>query len=222
MTKEGGVSGDIQRKNKDPWIKPVPISPFVESTFNVDGEKALIVDKVVGSCHDESMKISQSQNNTLSKFFGGCVVAPVDIAGSDPIASFGPEIPVKPKKSKQVIQIYENLKIPFAPSYFSALLQSQENHSSYPLIVSPARGELEKSYLGGSGDSILCCDSITDSGVKQRNNRIWKSIEGMPRKVWKSIKELGVEGDEGDEVFEGIVRDIETREHKCFEAGKAK
>ncbi|CAK8535430.1 unnamed protein product [Lathyrus sativus] len=37
-----------------------------------------------------------------------------------------------------------------------------------------------------------------------------RKLEDVPAKVWESIKRLGVEGNEDDEVFQGIIRKIET------------
>lgn len=42
----------------------------------------------------------------------------------------GPIVFVKPKKKKLLNKIYENMKIPFSPSYFSSLIHSVNNHSS--------------------------------------------------------------------------------------------
>lgn len=65
---------------------------------------------------------------------------------------------------------------------------------------------------------ILCCKLINDAYVYQGNSRIHKSIEDVPVKVWKTIKDLEIEGEEDNEVFESIVRDIEARDQKRFEA----
>lgn len=53
-------------------------------------------------------------------------------------------------------------------------------------------------------ESTRGCESVADSGINQGNNRIWEKLERISAKVWKSIKDLGVEG-EVDEVFKGIV-----------------
>lgn len=59
----------------------------------------------------------------------------------------------------------------------------------------------------------MYCESKNDSDVQQGNSIFWKEIDGnIPIKVWKSIKQLGIQGDKDDEVFEGIVRDLEKRD----------
>lgn len=156
----------------------------------------------------------------------GLVVFKSDFVGveqdsSDPITftSFGPRGPliyIKPKKKIHIAEIHDKLKIPFAPSYFSALLHPQSNPNLLVPFNSPASSskaeDLCSKFLGGS---VLYCDSTTDTDVNQGNKRIWKSIEGMPVKVWKSIKDLGIKGEEDNEVFEGIVWDNEVREQNC-------
>ncbi|KAI5424003.1 hypothetical protein KIW84_030283 [Lathyrus oleraceus] len=52
--------------------------------------------------------------------------------------------------------------------------------------------------------------------VNQRNSRIRKSLEDAPSKVWNMIKEMGIEGEEDDVVFEGIIRKMEARDRKKF------
>lgn len=105
----------------------------------------------------------------------------------------------RPKKTKVVADIYENIQIPFAPSYFSALLHSQGN-PNFPLTmnISPVCNEKEGNSSSSSICMVICGDSVADASVIQRNRRIWKSIEGVPTKVWKSIEDLGIEGDEDD------------------------
>lgn len=123
-------SGYKQSNNKES-IKSGPMLPIFESTLNVDGKRVLIMDKGEGFSHDESKRIGQSQCNTISNNHGRSTVGSTEIADlgnrldseeSHPISSFGPGLQVKPKKIKQVLQVYENLKILFAPSYFSMLL----------------------------------------------------------------------------------------------------
>lgn len=61
------------------------------------------------------------------------------------------------------------------------------------------------------------CESINDSDVNQGNSHFRRSIEDVPAKVWQTIKELGIEGEEYDGLFEGIVRDMKARDRKVFE-----
>ncbi|KAI5386730.1 hypothetical protein KIW84_073035 [Lathyrus oleraceus] len=49
------------------------------------------------------------------------------------------------------------------------------------------------------------------------NSRFRRSIEDVPAKVWQTIKELGIEGEEDDGLFEGIVIDMKARDRKAFE-----
>lgn len=105
---------------------------------------------------------------------------------------------------------------------FSALLHSQSNPNlSNHQKLSPNVGNSKAVSSSNSSGLFLCGDSVVDSGIDQCYKRIWKAVKGMLSKVWSTIKDLGVEGEEDDEVFEGIVRKIEARERNCFEAGKA-
>lgn len=65
-------------------------------------------------------------------------------------------------------------------------------------------------YGGGNHGRIetpnVYGESISDSGMHRGNHRIWKAIESVPKKVWNLIKEMGIEGGEDDEVFEGLMR----------------
>lgn len=148
---------------------------------------------------------------------------------SDPISCSptgpgGPILLSKPRKKKSLNDIYENLKIPFFSSYFSALIHSANNATSYFIpykhLPCPSHlcSEVEDSISRYSGGSILCCESINDSDVNQGNSCIRRVIEDVPTKVWQIIKELGIEGDEDDELFEGIIRDMKLRGMKRCEA----
>lgn len=57
-------------------------------------------------------------------------------------------------------------------------------------------------------------ESISNSGMHRGDHIIWKSIESIPKKVWNSIKEMGIEGDEDYKIFEGLTRDFESREQR--------
>lgn len=70
-------------------------------------------------------------------------------------------------------------------------------------------GRLESNLLEGPN---LTSESISDSCIQKGNFRVWKAIDSVPKKVLKSIKEMVVEGDEDDEVFEGIIKDLEVRD----------
>lgn len=104
MKEKVGDSGDIQGKNMDSWIKLVQIFPSIKSNLNADGEGALNVEQVEGSCHKERGELRKSQLHILSKFTGNCVLGLVDNdgwkvsqdqQGSDPISSVGPGCPNK-------------------------------------------------------------------------------------------------------------------------------
>ncbi|KAI5396690.1 hypothetical protein KIW84_062781 [Lathyrus oleraceus] len=80
--------------------------------------------------------------------------------------------------------------------------------------------EIEDSNSKYSGGSILFCDSISNGDVNQGNSQIRKSLEDVSSKVWNMIKEMGIEGEEDDIVFEGIIREMEAKDRKNFEGKK--
>ncbi|XP_058783180.1 serpin-ZX-like [Vicia villosa] len=79
----------------------------------------------------------------------------------------------------------------------------------------------ECNISGDNFDSSQEADSITDSGVMQGKRRVLRLEEKVPSLVWKSIKDLGIEGEEDDEVFEGIIRDLEDKEQRKKGRSKA-
>lgn len=86
------------------------------------------------------------------------------------------------------MDIYENLKIPFGHSYFSALIHTANNSKDIPYTKSPYKFnpnmvDLEDSSSRFTRGSVLCCDSINDSDVNQGTSRIWKSVEDVLDKV---------------------------------------
>ncbi|KAI5401401.1 hypothetical protein KIW84_066028 [Lathyrus oleraceus] len=53
-----------------------------------------------------------------------------------------------------------------------------------------------------SEGSILCCDSCTDSDVRQGNNRFWNEVDfDVPNWAWKNIEKLDVTGNEDDKRY---------------------
>lgn len=57
--------------------------------------------------------------------------------------------------------------------------------------------------------------SINYHKIQQGNSRYCKELDGnLPAKVWKSIKELGIYGVDDEEAFEGITRNMETRDRE--------
>lgn len=90
--------------------------------------------------------------------------------------------------------------------------------------VSISNRENEEGLVGDNsvnnlGGSVLCCDLTNDSYVRQGNSRFWNEVDGnITIKVWKSIKQLGIEGEEDDKFFEGIIRGLEKRERRNVSA----
>lgn len=159
------------------------------------------------------------------------MVVGLDYVPSDPISCSpnGPGIVIDgPKlgRKKLINEIYENIKIPFSPSYFPHLIHSSKKLSDPSIPFGPPTNlvvlssEMEDSCSRYSGGSILCCESINDSDVNQGDSRFKISVEVIHAKVWQTIKELGIEGEEDDELFEGIVRDMEDRDRKAFEESR--
>ncbi|CAI8598591.1 unnamed protein product [Vicia faba] len=62
--------------------------------------------------------------------------------------------------------------------------------------------------------SFFVCESISDTNVNKGNRRVVRVIDSVPTRVWNSIKDMGVDGDEDDEFFESIIRYMEARERK--------
>ncbi|GAU48536.1 hypothetical protein TSUD_282880 [Trifolium subterraneum] len=53
-----------------------------------------------------------------------------------------------------------------------------------------------------SAGSILCCSSLKSSDIRNCNNNFWNKHEAeVNGKLWDGVKELGVQGDDLDEVF---------------------
>lgn len=64
-----------------------------------------------------------------------------------------------------------------------------------------------------SEGSILCCDSCTDSDVRQGNNRFWNEVDfDVPNWAWKNIEKLDVTGNEDDKVYVKIIKEMEERD----------
>lgn len=112
---------------------------------------------------------------------------------SDPISYSnaglrGPLNVSRPRKKKALAEICDSIKIPYAPSYFTALLQSQIKpnlDSAHPDFNHPI---IKSKMNNGVGNhrrlesSISSGDSITDSGIHRGNHRIWKAIESIQKK----------------------------------------
>lgn len=78
------------------------------------------------------------------------------------------------------------------PSYFVPLRNPKKNVDKASTIISVRQKtclEEEDRFYGGS---ILWCNSISDSDVRQRN-RFWDNMESnVGEKVWKAISMLGI------------------------------
>lgn len=66
------------------------------------------------------------------------------------------------------------------------------------------------------------CESMCDLDLYRENTRVWRTLESVSKKVWESIKELGVEGEEDNKVFEGIIKDMEENDRLSKEGSKEK
>lgn len=84
----------------------------------------------------------------------------------------------------------------------------------------PNLGISENSSSKHSVGSVFCCESTNDLDIQHGNSRFWNEIYGnLPTKIWSSIKQLDVEGEEEDEVHEVIIRGLEARDRKSRKSG---
>ncbi|MCH93155.1 hypothetical protein A2U01_0014103 [Trifolium medium] len=64
-----------------------------------------------------------------------------------------------------------------------------------------------------SAGSILCCSSLNSSDIRNCNKQFWNRNDmAMADKVWKGVVELGVEGEEVEEVYRGRISNNEKRD----------
>lgn len=128
----------------------------------------------------------------------GHVVEHSNPISCSPYGLRGPIVCLNPKK-KSCYEIYDNLKIPFVPSHYSALIhsanKSRSRYSSKSLPnINQHKSDVEDNLSRYPGGLILYCDLINDSNVNQGNLRIRRSIKDVPIKVWQNIKDLGIKG----------------------------
>lgn len=127
---------------------------------------------------------------------------------SDPISCSnvgfkGPLRQNKPNKKKALGDIYKALKIPYMPSYFTELLHSQFKPNLKPLHCQNSPKKINDTTImvsessGRPVEPSSPWESLSESGMQRGNRKTWKEIENILRKVWSSIKDMGVEGGGG-------------------------
>lgn len=59
--------------------------------------------------------------------------------------------------------------------------------------------------------------------MQQGNKRFWGPLElNVARKVWKTIKDMGISMKEGHAVYDDVIRGMEQRDHKAKNSKKEK
>ncbi|CAK8530830.1 unnamed protein product [Lathyrus sativus] len=99
---------------------------------------------------------------------------PLPISGSSG-GVIGPAVRGKAKKKKHLHEVYNCIKIPYTPSYFSTLLLTSPKENLRPESKGKAREESKKNKLSKefseSSSVILCRESIT--------TLIWREVLGV-------------------------------------------
>lgn len=132
-----------------------------------------------------------------------------DVISCTQVGLLGPIKTSNPNRKKALVDVYESLKIMYAPSYFTTPLQSQFNPNLKQTSTSNNHPQLSKK-MDNNENSINSGDSITDSVVQIGSRRIQKTIESVPKKVQNTIKDLGIDGDTDDDVFEVDIREMDN------------
>lgn len=224
-----GIGFSQSKKENDNLVKGLMISKIGVSAKKVDGKGALNASVM----EKKQCQVGEEINGNLRSVMSRPLLErELDLVLDPGHVELEPRIVLeigsgsrgpgpKHRRKKCFGEIYESIQISCVPSYYSALAQSFRNPN---LSLHQNITHVSNSWSGSrsmkSQDSLLGEDSITDCNVNQGNRRILILENSVPSLVWKSIKELGLEGDEDDQVFEGIIRELEDKDQNNTGRGK--
>ncbi|CAK8560381.1 unnamed protein product [Lathyrus sativus] len=114
----------------------------------------------------------------------------------------GPANRGKAKNKKLINEIYNYIKIPYTPSYFSTLLLMASKGNAGTLLRGSVREDRNKNSLNRksleSCSDFLCGESITDTDVEKGNLRCRRAIDEVLFKLRNCLIDLGVQGKDED------------------------